>query len=220
MVKAAQPDSCAIDELTADPKNARKHGSRNVGMIADALREVGAGRSIVIDEEGVVLAGNATIEAARDAGIERVQVVEADGSTLVAVRRRGLSDAQKKRLALFDNRAAELGEWDAGVVAGFAEEELPLGDLFRDDELEELLEQARISEVMQSGFDVVSGSGGHIGKLGETKKQVKPVLYVEQLAVLERAIQQTGLRNRGEALVAICQAYLGDDAEGQFDPSA
>jgi hypothetical protein len=33
-------------------------------MIADSLRQVGAARSIVIDERGLILAGNATVEAA------------------------------------------------------------------------------------------------------------------------------------------------------------
>src|SRR5476649_195782 len=37
-------------------------------------------RSVVIDEDGVVLAGNATLKAAADVGITHVQVVEADRS--------------------------------------------------------------------------------------------------------------------------------------------
>ena len=99
-----------VATLKPDPANVRRHTPRNVGMIETALREVGAARSIVIDENDTVLAGNATIAAAAAAGIERVQVVEADGETLVAVRRRGLTPEQKARLALYDNRAAELAE--------------------------------------------------------------------------------------------------------------
>lgn len=53
-----------IGQLTQDPKNARSHTARGVGMIEEALNEVGAARSIVIDEAGVILAGNATVEAA------------------------------------------------------------------------------------------------------------------------------------------------------------
>ena len=113
-----------IGELTADSENARAHNPRNVGLIVDALQEVGAARSIVIDEDGRILAGNATIEAAALAGIERVKVIEADGETIVAVRRSGLTDEQKKRLALYDNRTAELADWDveqlaADLEAGF-----------------------------------------------------------------------------------------------------
>ena len=81
-------------------------------MIADSLQKVGAARSIVIDEHGVVLAGNATIEAAAVAGIEQVRIIEASGHELIAVRRRGLTGDQKRALALADNRAAELATWN------------------------------------------------------------------------------------------------------------
>lgn len=127
-----------LKDLHPDPRNARRHTPRNVGMIESALREVGAARSIVIDEANTVLAGNATIEAAAAAGIERVQVIDADGETIVAVRRTGLTPEQKARLALYDNRAAELAEWDEGVLAELAGE-IDLSGLFRDDELEALL---------------------------------------------------------------------------------
>jgi ParB-like chromosome segregation protein Spo0J len=105
-----------LTNLKPDSKNARKHTPRNIGMIEQALREVGAARSIVIDENGTVLAGNATIEAASAAGIERVRVIETDGKEIVAVRRTGLTPEQKTRLALYDNRTAELAEWDLNVL--------------------------------------------------------------------------------------------------------
>jgi DNA modification methylase len=130
----------SLGEMQHDPKNARRHTPRNVGMIETALKEVGAARSIVIDENNVVLAGNATIDAAGAAGIERVQIVDADGETIIAVRRTGLSDKQKARLALYDNRAAELAEWDPDVLEQL-DREVGLGGLFTDDELQELVNQ-------------------------------------------------------------------------------
>lgn len=131
-----------IKDLIPDPRNARKHGPRNVGTIADALREVGFARSIVIDEQNTVLAGNATIEAAAEAGLTKVQVVDADGETVVAVRRTNLTPAQKARLALFDNRAAELAEgWDAEVLKALQGEGVSLAGLWGDDELRELYNQ-------------------------------------------------------------------------------
>jgi hypothetical protein len=129
-----------LGDLTPDPRNARRHTPRNVGAIEQALREVGAARSIVIDEAGTVLAGNATIEAAAQAGIERVQVVDADGETLIAVRRTGLTPEQKTRLALFDNRAAELAEWEPAVLAELADSGVDLSGLWSDRELAILLE--------------------------------------------------------------------------------
>ena len=101
-----------LDELHADPHNRRKHNPRNLGMLADALRKVGASRSIVIDETGEILAGNGVVAAASEVGLSEVQVVDVDGETVVAVRRSGLSAEQKRELAIYDNRTAELAEWD------------------------------------------------------------------------------------------------------------
>ena len=84
-----------LKDLHFDKKNARKHNPRNIGMIEKSLNEVGAGRSIVIDENNNILAGNGTIEAAQQAGIDKVQIVESDGNTIIAVRRTGLTDEQK-----------------------------------------------------------------------------------------------------------------------------
>jgi DNA modification methylase len=127
-----------LSALTPDPRNARSHGERNLELIALSLQEVGAARSIVVDEDGVVLAGNATVEAARQAGIARVRVIDADGSELVAVRRSGLSPEQKRRLALLDNRTAELAEWDNDVLASLATD-TDLSGLWDDGELADLL---------------------------------------------------------------------------------
>lgn len=132
--------SARLGDLKPDPKNARKHGQRNLTTIVSALREVGAARSIVIDEKNVVLAGNATLEAAAKAGIQRVQVVDTDGDTLVAVRRRGLSRKDKARLALFDNRAAELADgWDEDVLRELAASGVSLEGLWTDEELAALM---------------------------------------------------------------------------------
>jgi len=111
-----------IVDLTPDPKNARRHPERNLEVIADLLGQVGAARSIVIDEEGVVLAGNGVLAAAGRAGIEKVRVVDADGKTLVAVRRSGLTRRQKTQLAVGDNRSNELSTWEGPALTGLVEE--------------------------------------------------------------------------------------------------
>jgi DNA modification methylase len=149
--KRTQKGSIAtIGDLTPDPRNARKHTPRNVSSIVDALHKVGAARSIVIDERGVILAGNATVEAAGEAGIEKVQVVDADGETLIAVRRRGLSAKQKAELAILDNRAAELAEWNVPELKSLVQEfDISLPDIAFDDKEFAALgagEQAEVTE--------------------------------------------------------------------------
>lgn len=121
---AKHGDITTLADLTPQRRNARKRTPANLGMIEASLREVGAARSIVIDEDGQILAGNGTVEAAGICGMERVRVVDADGDEIIAVRRTGLTDRQKVRLALYDNRAAELAEWDTDVLAEIGAEEL------------------------------------------------------------------------------------------------
>lgn len=105
-----------LRDLKPDPQNRRLHTERNLGMLVDALHAVGAARSIVIDERNTVLAGNGVVDAAAEAGIERVRVVDVDGETLVAVRRRGLTDEQKRALSIYDNRVAELAAWNVNQL--------------------------------------------------------------------------------------------------------
>lgn len=132
-------DVTTLADLHQDKTNARRHNPRNIGMVVDALHEVGAARSGVIDEDGRILAGNATWEALAQAGIERVKVVDAEGDEWVVVRRSGLSERQKKRLSYFDNRSAELADWNVEQIAADLAGGLDLDGLFYENELEELL---------------------------------------------------------------------------------
>jgi DNA modification methylase len=128
-----------LTDLVADPHNRRKHNPRNLGMIASALQQVGAARSIVIDERNEVLAGNGVLAAAGEAGLTKLHVVDVDGDTIVAVRRTGLTPAQKRDLAIFDNRAAELAEWDLDQLAADLKNGEDLSAFFLDDELQKIL---------------------------------------------------------------------------------
>ncbi len=136
-----------IRDLVGDPKNRRKHNPRNVGMVVDALHKVGAARSIVIDEDNVILAGNGVIDAAGEAGITKVQVVDVDGSTIVAVRRKGLTDQQKRELAIYDNRTAELADWNLEQIRADMAAGEDLSAFFHEDELAALLASEQVEVV-------------------------------------------------------------------------
>src|SRR4030081_3448319 len=94
-----------------DPDNARLHTPRNIGVIEDSMQTDGAGRSILVDQHGVTIAGAGAWEAATQAGIRRAAVIETDGDTLVIVKRT-VTPEQRVRLALADNRATDLSTWD------------------------------------------------------------------------------------------------------------
>src|SRR5450756_2998780 len=103
------------DGLPLDNRNANKGTERGRQAVVDSLRELGAGRSIVSDRNGTVIAGNKTLEAARKLGLP-IRVVESAGDELVVVRRTDLAldeGDRARRLAYLDNRSSELGlEWD------------------------------------------------------------------------------------------------------------
>lgn len=127
-----------IKDLKPDHRNARRRTDRSASLIQESLQRFGAARSIVIDEEGRVLAGNGTVEGAKAAGIEKVRIIEASGDELVAVRRSGLTEEQKIGLALADNRSSDLSEWDALMLEQLAAEQ-DLAPWFEADELAALL---------------------------------------------------------------------------------
>src|SRR3990172_12681028 len=105
-----------LSDLKRDKRNPRKHGERNLKTIGDSLKATGPHRSIVIDEDDNILAGNGVTEAALQAGISKVVVVEAEDDALIAMRKRGLTPEQKTAIKYYDNRSAELAEWDPGVI--------------------------------------------------------------------------------------------------------
>ena len=112
----------SIKDLKTDHKNARKRTDRSAKLIAESLERYGAARSIVIDEDNRILAGNGTIEGAKQAGIKNVRVIETDGSEIIAVKRAGLSEDEKVGLALADNRTSDLSDWDAEMLRQLSEE--------------------------------------------------------------------------------------------------
>ena len=115
------PDSRKIAELQLDEHNANLGTDRGRKLLAESLHDLGAGRSILLDKEGRIIAGNKTVEGAREVGIEDVIIVRTTGDQLVAVQRDDLDlengDGRARRLAYADNRIAEVDlEWDIEQV--------------------------------------------------------------------------------------------------------
>jgi DNA modification methylase len=124
----------SVKDLKSDHKNARRRTDRSASLIAESLKRFGAARSIVIDEDGRILAGNGTVEGAKKAGIDKLRIIEAEGDELIAVRRAGLSEDEKVGLALADNRSSDLSEWDNEMLRQLSEEH-DLTPWFEDNEL-------------------------------------------------------------------------------------
>lgn len=114
------------NEIKFDKRNYRKHNDRNKELINKSLKECGAGRSIVIDNDNEIIAGNGIYEQAQKLGL-KTKVVETDGSELVVVKRIDLAtdDAKRKQLAVMDNSTSDSSEFDFELLqADFDTEEL------------------------------------------------------------------------------------------------
>lgn len=100
-------------EIKLDPRNYRKHDQKNKDLINKSLKECGAGRSIVIDNEDNIIAGNGIYEQAQKLGL-KTKVIETDGSELVVVKRTDLAteDEKRKQLAIMDNSTSDSSEFD------------------------------------------------------------------------------------------------------------
>jgi DNA modification methylase len=99
-------ETVSIAALVADPANARKHSPKNLEAIKGSLAKFGQQKPIVVGKNGVVIAGNGTMEAARSLGWSEIQIVRTD-----------LEGPEAIAFAVADNRTGELAEWDAGVLS-------------------------------------------------------------------------------------------------------
>lgn len=127
-----------LAQLTPDTRNANKGTPRGRKMVAESLRRYGAGRSILVDRAGNIIAGNKTVEGAKAIGLDDVQIVKTDGTRLIAVQRTDLdiNDRKARELAIADNRAAEVGlEWDPDVLKGLELEDVDMAPFFNEREL-------------------------------------------------------------------------------------
>ena len=124
----------AIDRVIPYARNPRKNDAA-VAAVAASIKEFGWRQPIVVDEDGVVLAGHTRLAAARSLGMHEVPVHVAAG----------LTPAQAKAYRLADNRTNENAEWDDALL-GLELADLRIDDFdlaltgFTDDELTKLLD--------------------------------------------------------------------------------
>ena len=93
----------ATAALKLDPRNARKHGRKNLDAIKSSLATFGQRRPLVVMPDMIVIAGNGTLEAMRELGWTECSIT---------ITPEDWTPEQAKAYALADNRTAELAEWD------------------------------------------------------------------------------------------------------------
>lgn len=90
-----------IDDLIPYENNPRLN-DQGVDALAESIKEFGFKVPIIIDSDGVIVAGHTRLKACKKLGIEEVPCIVADD----------LTDEQLKAFRLADNKVAELSDWD------------------------------------------------------------------------------------------------------------
>lgn len=130
-----------LSSLIPDSRNANKGTVRGRAMLEDSLQEDGAGRGILLDKHGNVIAGNKTLETAFENGFTEVVIVPTDGKQLVATQRIDvdIDSPQGRRMGLRDNRVAQVDlDFDADVLRSLQDDGVDLSALWDADELKDL----------------------------------------------------------------------------------
>ena len=195
----------SINNLKADHKNARKRTDRSAELIKESLERYGAARSIVIDEENRILAGNGTVEGAKAAGIKNVRIIETEGDEIIAIRRTGLSEDEKVGLALADNRTSDLSEWDQEMLHHLAQQH-DLAPWFEQTDLDALLEDA------EAAFPELDDGDK------QPFQQMAFTLHDDQVAIVQEALtkakamgnfdESINENSNGNALARVAELFL------------
>lgn len=129
-----------------DPNNARVHDERNKEAIKKSFERFGAFRSLAMDKDGVIRAGNGSLEAAKEAGIQKVRIVKGNRDELIVVQRDDIEGEDAMAYAIADNRSSDLSQFDLTVLSDQLGSltEIEIGDLgFTDEDIGEISDELK-----------------------------------------------------------------------------
>lgn len=106
MGKAVSMRQVRIADLIPYEQNAKRHGKEQLAKLERCIRELGFIFPCLIDKEYNVIAGHGRIQAAKAAGLEKVPCVFIEG----------LTEEERRRYIIEDNRISEFGDWDMNVL--------------------------------------------------------------------------------------------------------
>src|SRR6202049_355671 len=96
-----------VRDLRPNKRNARTHSKKQIRQIANSIQRFKWTYPILVDENGEIICGQGRWQAALELGLKNVPVIVMSG----------LSDAEKRALALADNKIAANAGWDRGALA-------------------------------------------------------------------------------------------------------
>lgn len=136
----------SIADLKPDDKNPNKGSERGDAMIEQSLRKYGFGRSIIVDKNGKIIAGNKTHENLLQVGlIDDPIFVDTDGKRPIIHRRTDLDldkDPLARELSIMDNRASQVSlNWDRDVLSELDGDGIKLTQFWTEEEIDELFSE-------------------------------------------------------------------------------
>lgn len=145
-----QVESRSIKEIKPYEHNPRNNDSA-VDAVAASIREFGWQQPIVVDRNGVIIAGHTRYKAAKKLGLKEVPVVVA----------KKLTDDQVKAYRLADNKTGELAGWDFSALeeelSEFTEIDMEQFGFSQDESVFDLLENDENGDTMSlKNDDLVS----------------------------------------------------------------
>lgn len=146
MGDAMQVEWIEIGGVRPHPRNSRLHSDEQVRDIAASIARFGWTVPLLIDEEGVLMAGHGRLLAAQLRGEEHVP----------CVRKSGLTEAEKRAYVIADNKLAQGSEWDEALLRmelrDLMVQDFDVGVIgFGDDELSQLLMQSSTGDQEEVG---------------------------------------------------------------------
>lgn len=183
-----------IEKLIPYSRNARTHNDSQVAEIAASINEWGWTIPVLVDEQGVLIAGHGRVEAARKLNIPDIPVMVA----------KGWSEAKKKAYTIADNKLTLNAGWDKDLLklefaeltaldfdlslAGFNEDELralafdsEAGAATSEEALPELEEQAisKLGDIWVLGkHRVICGDSTDVAAVKKLLGEEKPFIMV------------------------------------------
>lgn len=115
----AETKQANIKELIQDDKNFNKHSEYGMSLLEKSVSKFGMGRSILLDKNNKIIAGNGITETAGQLGIEDVEIIESDGKKLIAVKRTDidLDTPEGREMALADNATNKANlKWEKDTI--------------------------------------------------------------------------------------------------------
>lgn len=181
-----------IGDLTPYENNPRINDNA-VDAVAKSIEEFGFKVPIVIDKDGVIVAGHTRLKAAKQLQIDEVPCIIADD----------LSDEELKAFRLADNKVSELAGWDWDKLEEELEE-LKMSDIEMEElgfEENDVLDLSYIDELDESGLSMTKGESDHfvISFMFPIEKQGLINEYIENVSkekvVEDIILAAEGLKN-------------------------